>query len=132
MSLKKTKRLNLFLVLSVYSCFHSFVWASIYLFISFYWFIIIIIITIRISKSQRILCLILQNGFWFVHISFRGVLKFQFLARLPVDQLLHPVISFTHWEFFISVLTNGFSLEFEWQQVSSSLQDSSQNSGPSQ
>ena len=29
-------------------------------------------------------------------------------------------------EFFISVSAEGFSLEFEWQQVSSSLQDSSQ------
>ena len=29
-------------------------------------------------------------------------------------------------EFFISALPDGLSLEFEWQQVSSSLQDSSQ------
>ena len=33
---------------------------------------------------------------------------------------------------FTSVLADGFSLEFEWQQVSSSLQDSSQYSGCSQ
>ena len=32
-------------------------------------------------------------------------------------------------EFFTSVLADGFSLEIEWQQVSSSLQDSSQYSG---
>ena len=32
-------------------------------------------------------------------------------------------------EFFTSVLADGFSLEFEWQQVSSSLQDSSQYPG---
>ena len=32
-------------------------------------------------------------------------------------------------EFFTSILADGFSLEFEWQQVSSSLQDSSQYSG---
>ena len=32
-------------------------------------------------------------------------------------------------EFFSSVLPDGLSLEFEWQQVSSSLQDSSQYSG---
>ena len=32
-------------------------------------------------------------------------------------------------EFFIPALANGFSLEFEWQQVFSSLQDSSQYSG---
>ena len=39
---------------------------------------------------------------------------------------------FTPWEFFTSVLADGFSQEFEWQQVSSSLQDSSQYSGHSQ
>ena len=36
---------------------------------------------------------------------------------------------FTPLEFFTSVLADGFSLEFEWQQVFSSLQDSSQYSG---
>ena len=35
-------------------------------------------------------------------------------------------------EFFTLVLADGFSLEFEWQQVSSSPQDSSQYSGRSQ
>ena len=39
---------------------------------------------------------------------------------------------FTPWEFFTSVLADGFSLEFEWLQVSSSLPDSSQFSGRSQ
>ena len=34
--------------------------------------------------------------------------------------------------FFISANADGLSLEFEWQQVSSSLQDSSQYSGRSQ
>ena len=34
--------------------------------------------------------------------------------------------------FFTSALANGLSLEFEWQQVSSSLQDSSHYSGSSQ
>ena len=35
-------------------------------------------------------------------------------------------------EFFTSVLADGFSLESEWQQVSSGLQDSSQYSACSQ
>ena len=35
-------------------------------------------------------------------------------------------------EFFTSALADSLSLEFEWQVVSSSLQDSSQNSGHSQ
>ena len=37
-----------------------------------------------------------------------------------------------HSEFFTSALADGLSLEFEWQQVSSSLQDSSQYSDRSQ
>ena len=41
------------------------------------------------------------------------------------------IIIITPLEFFTSVLADGFSLEFEWQQVSSSLQDSSQDSGHS-
>ena len=36
---------------------------------------------------------------------------------------------FTPREFLTSVLADGFSQGFEWQQVSSSLQDSSQYSG---
>ena len=35
-------------------------------------------------------------------------------------------------ELFTSALADGFSLESEWQQVSSNLQDSSQYSGRSQ
>ena len=35
-------------------------------------------------------------------------------------------------EFFPSVLADGLSVEFEWQHVSPSLQDSSQYSGHSQ
>ena len=43
--------------------------------------------------------------------------------------LLLLLLLFILLEFFTSVLADGFSLEFEWQQVSSSLQDSSQYSG---
>ena len=46
--------------------------------------------------------------------------------------LLLLLLLFTPWEFFISVLADVLSLEFEWQQVSSSLQDSSHYSGRSQ
>ena len=45
--------------------------------------------------------------------------------RFPISIIL------LFWEFFIPVLADGFPLEFEWQQVSSSLQDSSQYSGQS-
>ena len=39
---------------------------------------------------------------------------------------------FTPLEFFTSANADGFSLKSEWQQVSSGLQDSSQDSGRSQ
>ena len=42
------------------------------------------------------------------------------------------LLLFTFWEFFTSALADGLSLEFEWQQVSSSLEDSLQDSGRSQ
>ena len=41
------------------------------------------------------------------------------------------IITFLFSKFFKPALADGFSLEFEWQQVSSSLQDSSQYSGRS-
>ena len=45
--------------------------------------------------------------------------------------LLLLLLLFTPLEFFASVLTDDFTMEFKWQQVSSSLQDSSQISGRS-
>ena len=47
---------------------------------------------------------------------------------VTISELL---LLFTPLEFFTSVLADGFSLEFEWQHVSSSLLDSSQDSGRS-
>ena len=42
------------------------------------------------------------------------------------------LLLFTHWEFLTPASADGSSLETEWQQFSSSLQDSSQYSGHSQ
>ena len=53
-----------------------------------------------------------------------------FFSSLARSSLL--LSSFTPLEFFTSVLADGFSLGFDWQQVSTSLQDSSQDSGRSQ
>ena len=36
--------------------------------------------------------LILQDRFWFVHIPFGAVVRFQFLAQFPVYQPFHPVM----------------------------------------
>ena len=46
--------------------------------------------------------------------------------------IINVVIIVTNWDFFTLALDDGLSLEFERQQVSSSLQDSSQYSGQSQ
>ena len=43
--------------------------------------------------------------------------------------LYYNYLFFISLEFFTSALAHGLSLEFEWQQISSSLQDSSQYSG---
>ena len=42
------------------------------------------------------------------------------------------IIMLLFWEFFTPALGNGFLHELKWQQVSSSLHDSSQYSGQSQ
>ena len=79
--------------------------------------------TLCISKYQRILCVSFSRTG--TGLLFGGMVKFQFLS-------LFPLPSFTPLEFFTSVLADGFSLESEWQQVSSGLQNSSQDSGRSQ
>ena len=79
-------------------------------------------------------------------VSLLGMVKLKFISEFPVDHLSHSVIPcfivfstnwlhsliklllFTLLEFFSSVSADGFSLEFEWQQVSLNFQDSSQDS----
>ena len=46
-----------------------------------------------IKIPKNFMRLILEDGFWFMHISFRNMVKFQFLAQFPVDHLPHPVVS---------------------------------------
>ena len=53
-------------------------------------------------------------------------------VRCHLFLLLLLLLLLSPGEFFTSVLADGLLLEFEWQQVSSSLQDSSQYSGRSQ
>ena len=48
------------------------------------------------------------------------------------EEIVIIIIIIYSLEFFTSALADGLSLEYEWQQVSSSLQDSSQYSGRSQ
>ena len=68
----------------------------------------------------------------FIYNSFFQFLsKVQVLVFISILSSLLFLLLFTPLEFFTSVLADGFSQEFEWQQVSSSLQDSSQDSGRS-
>ena len=60
--------------------------------------------------------------------SFSFILWSAGTAKSTILQIFFLLL-FTPLEFFTSVLADSFSLEFEWQQVSSSLQDSSQYSG---
>ena len=70
-------------------------------------------------------------GYFFTHqVSILTRIFFNLL-----DEALSAIIIIIiiyELEFFTSALTDSLSLEFEWQQVSSSLQDSSKYSGHSQ
>ena len=58
------------------------------------------------------------------HNLFSSLAKFKYLFHFPFS-LIIPLL-FSPLEFFTSVLADDFSLEFEWLQVSSGLQESSQ------
>ena len=63
-------------------------------------------------------------------------LSFSFTCSQPERQsslfVRFSLLLFTPWEIFTSASVDGLSLEIEWKQVSSSLQDSSQYSSSSQ
>ena len=82
--------------------------------------------SVCMSKSNRSLCVSFSRtdtGLCMYHLFIS--------SNLLLLLLLLLLLSFIPLEFFTSVLAGGFSLEFEWQQVSSSLQDSSHDSGRS-
>ena len=70
---------------------------------------------------------------FFFCLSLSGLLFWPRLADMSKSHrsLLLLLLLFSPLEFFTSVLADGSSLEFEWQQVSSSLQGSSLDSGRS-
>ena len=93
--------------------------------------------SICISQSLRILCLSLSR----TDSGSGSMVKLKFFCTIPNGLYSRPthiysctlvLLLFSPSDFFTSVLADGFSLEFEWQQVSSSLQDSSHDSGRSQ
>ena len=129
----------------------------IYLFFFFFFFLLIIIrsgllaeindpfvcqshrsLCISFSRTGARLCiyhLFLWSYLNFLHISEWITLSIQscLVSYSFCANLLHSlVIIFSPWEFFTSALAESFPLEFEWQQVSSSLQDFSQYSDRSQ
>ena len=59
-------------------------------------------------------------------MTINNLLQEQFLLIIIIIIIIYSL------EFSTSVLADGFSQEFEWQQVSSSLQDSSHYSDRSQ
>ena len=68
----------------------------------------------QVSRTRlRILAVLSNAVIWIVS------------TRLPTSIIIIIII---FWEFFTPALADGFSLDFEWQQVSSSLQDPSQYS----
>ena len=84
-----------------------------YLFLFIYLFFFFLLIIIRSGLLAKIR--------WSVYMSI--------IITIIIIIIIINIYSF---RVFTSVLADGFSLEFEWQQVSSSLQDSSQYSGRSQ
>ena len=113
-------------------------------------------IRLRLKISEKFTCLILQDGFWVVHISFVRMVKFKSLEQFPVDHLGHPVVSslilflclLCDWSFriyhhitniiiiIIIIIIRVFHISASWRsftrvwvtQVSSGFQDSSQYS----
>ena len=103
-------------------------WISIYIYIYIYIYIVKIIIIIIIIYSLRVFHI--SFSWW----SFTEVWVTASLLKSPglYSLSLLLLLLFTPLEFFTLALADGLSLEFEWQQVSSSLQDSSQYRGLSQ
>ena len=81
---------------------------------------------VSFSRTDSGLCIY----YLFVRSNFNLFHNSQWI-NLPIQSGL-VLLLFTPWQFFTSVLADGLSLEFEWQQVSTSPQDSSQYSGRSQ
>ena len=53
------------------------------------------------------MCFIFQDSYWVVHVTFVRMVKFRFLAQLPVNHHAHPVVS-------LSVLICCIRLLYDW------------------
>ena len=84
------------------------------------------------EEDCTILCIKTQK--YMTNMTVTSLLSCFIQKGLETNHMSHfdGIIIITPWEFFTSVLADGFSVEFEWQQASSSFQDSSQYSVRSQ
>ena len=51
------------------------------------------VIRLYVKAPLEFMCEIFQDSCWVVHIPFVRMVKFKFLAHLPVDHLVHQVVS---------------------------------------
>ena len=89
-----------------------------------------IVIRLSLRIPENFINFIRWDGFWFVHIPFDSMVKIQSLAQLQVGQLSTKLCLilysfYDNYYFFSHLRADGFPLEPEWQQVSSSFHDSS-------
>ena len=94
---------------SIKRTFLSFYFVSSFFLFLFFFFFLIIARSVLVAEiclylkiPENFMRLILLERFWFVHIPFGRMVKFQFLAHFPVDQLSHPIISSN--ELFLSFI----------------------------
>ena len=79
-------------------------------------------IRLYVTIPYEFLCRIFQDRYWFMHIPFGRMEKFELVTQFPVDYLVHLVVSSlilillllsSPLEFFTSALADSLSLELE-------------------
>ena len=109
--------------------YHLFVWSNLNFLHIFQW------ITLPIQSCLVLYSFcanLLHSLIMWLMVSSLSPHRLHLLFCCVLLLLLLLLLLFSPLEFFTSVLADGFSLEYEWKQVSSSLQDSSQYSDRSQ
>ena len=109
-------------------CFILFLYLySLPTFASTFWFIFlccIVLLGLLFSLHPNMfLCSLSVLSFLLVVVNFLSAFPVEFPIQI-LSVLIFIIIILLLWEFFTLALTDGFSLEFEWQKVSSSLQNS--------
>ena len=94
------------------------------------------------SMCYTLIIMVLNYGQYYISMSIKNIFFVCFFYRFLFQSIFHvyteklsitqPPYYFTPCEFFTPVLTGGFLMKAEWQQVPSDLQNISQYSGQSQ